>query len=163
MPQVVTESLLKAAFHNYLYGMIGIAVVLFIHGSCLLRIIAFFERQEQRHQESKQYNLVFLNFYLCFVLIAGVHILEITAWGIALFITGLVPDYPNALLFAGSCYTTIGFLGDILPTTWQGLAFFISFSGLFTLAWTTSAMVSMMAANQQAWKLKYAQRLVDKK
>jgi len=163
MSSIVTESLLEAAFRNYIYGMIGIAVVLFIHGSCLFRIIAFFERHEQSYQESKRHNLLFFNFYLCFVLIAGVHILEITAWGIALYVSGLIDTYPHALLFAGSCYTTIGFLGDILPPNWQGLAFFISFSGLFTLAWTTSAMVGMMAANQKAWKLKYAHRLARKK
>ncbi len=163
MPPAITVSTLEAAFHNYAYGLVGMAVILFIHGSCLFRIIAFFELHEERCRASKRYNLIFFNFYICFVLIACVHIIEITAWGIALSLTGLVDSYLQALLFAGSCYTTIGFLGDILADEWKGLAFFISFSGLFTLAWTTSAMVSMMAAHQNAWKLKYSEKLQHKK
>jgi hypothetical protein len=35
------------------------------------------------------------------------------------------------------------------------LAFFIAFTGLFSLAWTTSVMIGMTNAYKAAWNLKY--------
>jgi hypothetical protein len=69
-------------------------------------------------------------------------------------------DLIDAILFAGSCYTTLGFVEDILPNGWKSLAFFISFSGLFSLAWTTSIMIGMTNTYRETWKLKnHSQRL----
>jgi hypothetical protein len=65
----------------------------------------------------------------------------------------------EALLFAGSCYTTVGFESDTLKEGWKSFAFFISFSGLFSLAWTTSIMIPMTTTYKKAWNQKY--RLTD--
>lgn len=73
-------------------------------------------------------------------------------------ILGLMDDSVHALLFAGSCYTTVGFVPDTLPMGWKSLAFFISFSGLFCLAWTTSVMIGMTNTYKNAWNLKYGQK-----
>jgi hypothetical protein len=64
-------------------------------------------------------------------------------------------DGVQALLFAGSCYTTVGFVSDVLPIGWKSLAFFIAFTGLFSLAWTTSVMIGMTNTYKSAWNLKY--------
>ena len=64
-------------------------------------------------------------------------------------------DPIDALLFAGSCYTTVGFESDNLLEGWKSFAFFISFSGLFSLAWTTSIMIGMTSTYKNAWDLKY--------
>lgn len=80
---------------------------------------------------------------------------EILLWCFYLLMLGLVNDGVQALLFAGSCYTTVGFMEDLLPPGWKSLAFFISFTGLFSLAWTTSVMVGMTNVYKAAWNLKY--------
>jgi hypothetical protein len=69
---------------------------------------------------------------------------------VGLVALGLVPDLIKGLLFSGSCYTTVGFVDDLLPIGWKSLAFFISLSGLFSLAWTTSVMIHMTAALKAA-------------
>ncbi|MBU3596731.1 hypothetical protein ICN10_10005 [Polynucleobacter sp. 86C-FISCH] len=63
----------------------------------------------------------------------------------------LITSPINAILFAGSCYLTLGFIGDVLPFGWKSLALFISFSGLFSIAWTTSAMVGLTNSLKGAW------------
>jgi hypothetical protein len=60
-----------------------------------------------------------------------------------------------AIIFSGSCYTTVGFAPDSLPFGWKSLAFFIAFTGLFSLAWTTSVMINMTNVYRQAWSAKY--------
>ena len=76
-------------------------------------------------------------------------------WAVFLFMLGLIDDGLTAIIFAGSCYTTVGFAADSLPYGWKTLAFFIAFTGLFSLAWTTSGLVSMTAVYCDAWRAKY--------
>jgi len=90
------------------------------------------------------------------MLIACVHICEIVIWSVYLIALNLIPNGIEALIFAGSCYTTVGFAADSLPAGWKSLAFFIAFSGLFSIAWTTSVMIGMTEAYKKAWGLKYS-------
>lgn len=114
-----------------------------------------FERITRKNLNLIQYNRVFFHFYISFVFIALVHLLEILFWSVFLIAKDLVPDPVLAILFAGSCYTTVGFEADTLPDGWKSLALFISFTGLFSLAWTTSIMYGMTSAYKNAWNQKY--------
>lgn len=117
-----------------------------------------FERVTKRNLIRKQFNRIFFHFYLSFILFAMIHIFEILMWGMFIFRLDLIKNPVDALLFAGSCYTTVGFVDDILPAHWKSLAFFIAFTGLFSLAWTTSIMIGMTTLYKEAWQLKYADR-----
>jgi hypothetical protein len=87
--------------------------------------------------------------------IALIHIIEVLIWAFFLMMLGLISDALIAFIFYGICYTTVGFAPDNLPHGWKSLAFFIAFTGLFSLAWTTSAMINMTNIYRQAWRAKY--------
>jgi len=138
--------------------VVGIAILVFIlifHGSLLSRVIMRFEKSTSKHMAVHEYNWVYFHFYSAFIHIAMIHLFEIFIWGGFLVFLNLVPNLLNALLFAGSCYTTIGFIEDILPFGWKTLAFFIAFTGLFSLAWTTSGMISMMETFKEVSRKRY--------
>ena len=137
------------------FGLLGMTIVLVFHGSGINHLIMRFERKTDHNLKHGQYNRVFAHFYATFFFIAIVHICEILLWCFFLLFLGLIDDAVQALLFAGSCYTTVGFVTDILPTGWKSLAFFIAFTGLFSLAWTTSVLIGMTNAYKAAWNLKY--------
>lgn len=137
------------------FGILGLIIILVFHGSLINHIIMRFERRANRNLEHGQYNRVFAHFYSSFFFIALVHIFEIILWCLFLLGLGLMDDAVQALLFAGSCYTTVGFVADTLPVGWKSLAFFIAFTGLFSLAWTTSVMIGMTNTYKAAWNLKY--------
>ncbi len=143
--------LLKDSF----YGLIGLTVVLFFHGAIINHISMRFETFTDANIRANQYNRIFFHFYLAFIFIAVAHVAEILLWAIYLMKLDLIHDPIGSLLFAGSCYTTIGFVSDVLPLGWKSLAFFIALSGLFSIAWTTSIMVGMTNTYRIAWKLKY--------
>ena len=125
-------------------------------------LIMRFEMKTDQNLSNGQYNWVFIHFYASFFFIALVHLCEIILWCFYLLSLGLIDDAVQALLFAGSCYTTVGFVSDILPYGWKSLAFFIAFTGLFSLAWTTSVMIGMTNTYKSAWNLKYGRsRLSD--
>ena len=140
------------------YGILGLIIVLFFHGGWINYIILRFERLTNVNLNSMQYNRVFYHFYASFFFIALVHMSEIIIWTIYITTLNLIDNGIAALMFVGSCYTTVGFVQDILPTGWKSLAFFISFSGLFCIAWTTSGMIGMTNSYRAAWNLKHHQK-----
>ena len=128
------------------WGIACLICILIFHGSAINHVYMRFERLTRQNLAAHQYNRVFFHFYATFVFLAMIHLLEILFW--AVFITGLgIMKAPiDAILFAGSCYTTVGFESDTLLVGWKSFAFFISFSGLFSLAGTTSSMIVMTTA-----------------
>ena len=137
------------------WGLLGLTAVLIFHGSGINHVIMKFEMRTKKNLELRQYNRVFVHFYLAFMYIALIHITEILIWSVYIIQLNLIDEPVKAILFAGSCYTTVGFIEDILPEGWRSLAFFISFTGLFSIAWTTSVMIGMTSAYKDAWRQKY--------
>ena len=141
-----------------LVGTALLIVVLIFHGSAINHVIMRFERQTTNNLALKAYNWVFVHFYGAFIFIALIHILEVLIWACFLMMLGLINDVLTSIIFSGSCYTTVGFAPDDLPHGWKSLAFFIAFTGLFSLAWTTSAMINMTNIYRDAWRAKYLSR-----
>jgi hypothetical protein len=139
------------------FGILGLIIVLIFHGTGINHVIMRFDRRTKLNLSKGEYKWVYIHFYAAFILIALIHICEIVLWTFYLFSLGLMHDGVNALVFVGSCYTTVGFAADSLPTGWKSLAFFISFTGLFSLAWTTSVMIGMTQAYKTAWNLRHGQ------
>jgi UDP-N-acetylmuramyl pentapeptide phosphotransferase/UDP-N-acetylglucosamine-1-phosphate transferase len=87
------------------------------------------------------------------------HIFEIIFCGFVLWALNLLSGINESILFAGSTYTAMGFMDDILPIGWKMLAVTIAFSGMFTFAWTASAMVSMTKNFRQAFTKQHMHHL----
>ncbi|CAM3642080.1 hypothetical protein B0G85_0802 [Polynucleobacter brandtiae] len=155
MENLSTQFFSFALFRELLIGLVGLGIITIFHSSILMRICVRFDIREEVLTNAKNYDGIFLNFYFASSQVALLHIAEIFIWAVGLFGFGLVGKFIDALLFSGSCYTTVGFIADILPDGWKVLPFMISFSGLFTIAWTTSGMVGMLSACKKAWKLKH--------
>jgi hypothetical protein len=77
------------------------------------------------------------------------HIMEITIWAFVLTHTGLIVRAYDALYFCANAYTTLGFGNVDLSTHWRIISPIIGISGLFTFAWTTSALVEVVAGHSQ--------------
>ena len=137
-------------------GILGLLAVLIFHGICINHVIMKFDKKTKFCISVGKYKWVYVHFYLSFIFIALIHICEIVLWTFYLFGLRLMDDGVQALIFVGSCYTTVGFASDSLPVGWKSLAFFIAFSGLFSLAWTTSVMIGMTEAYKTAWNLRHS-------
>lgn len=148
-------------FRDALWGVIGLIFILVFHGFSINHVYMRFERLTLENLRLTQFHRVFLHFYIAFVFIALIHLLEILFWTLFMVSFGLFNDPIHSLLFAGSCYTTVGFATDDLPNGWKSLAFFISFSGLFSLAWTTSIMIGMTATYKSAWNQKFKHQVIN--
>jgi hypothetical protein len=83
-------------------------------------------------------------FFAHFVFIVGIvilltsHLLQIYVWGLALHAYEVIGSLHKAMVYAGSTYTTVGFITDPLPTQWQLLSVIMAVSGLFAFGWSTA-------------------------
>jgi len=139
---------------DILLGVGGVILILLFHGTAINHVLMRFENMTANNLAKKEYHRVFLHFYISFSFIALIHIVEVTIWAQLIYQLGLLSNLNDAIIFAGSCYTTLGIVPDILPVGWKSLAFMIAFSGLFSLAWTTSIMIGMTNTYREAWKIK---------
>ena len=146
-------------FNDILLGVGGVILILLFHGTSINHVLMRFENMTASNLAKKEYHWVFIHFYITFSFIALIHVIEVLIWALLTHQLGLLTNINDAILFAGSCYTTLGIVQDILPNGWKSLAFIIAFSGLFSLAWTTSIMIDMTDTYRKAWQIKR----VDKK
>ena len=149
---------------DVLAGVVMLAIVLAFHGYCLTRIAFRYELNSRLSFARQRPQYVFVHFYLAVMALALVHVAAVFFWALALTLGGLVADFTQSILFSGSCYTTLGFMDNILPVGWRMLAIIITLSGLFSMAWSTSMMISMTDHFREAWIKKHedlVRRIMD--
>lgn len=137
---LLTEDLLRDAA----FGLGVLSLVLLLSTGIMVRIYQAFQISCNRRRVNSNTSLS-IRFVIAVLLICIVQILAILVWTAALYWSGLVTDLVTGVLYAGSCFTTLGLFTAHLPPGWRSTAFYIAFSGLFSFAVATSAMVSMLS------------------
>lgn len=148
-----------ALWENLAVGAVTLFVMLWINVFFQRRISLAYEIRARINLYRQRYNRVFLNYFASIICLIMVQILAIAIWALMLRVMGLIDDPLDAILFAGSCYTTIGIVSDVMPPGWKLLALFIALSGLFSIALSTAVMLSMSPLFRYAWMKKHANRI----
>jgi hypothetical protein len=143
----------------YFLGGAMLILVLVFHGVLLLQIAKRYEVKSFLYLAEKKYSAVALSFYVSIFCLFLTHIGAILIWGFALFTFKLMPTLGQSILFSGSTYTAMGFMEDTLPDGWKMLAVIFAFSGMFSFAWTASAMISMTKNFRQAYTKLHMRKL----
>ena len=76
----------------------------------------------------------------CILILLTSHLTQIYLWGFVLHAFNIIANQHQAMVFAGSTYTTVGFITDPLPIQWQLLSVIMAVSGLFSFGWSTAVM-----------------------
>lgn len=82
-------------------------------------------------------------------LMLDLHLVEILIWAFSLNRLGLIERSYDAIYFCANCYTTLGMGKVDVGEHWHIISSIIGISGLFTFAWTTSALVDVVASNRR--------------
>ena len=148
-----------ALWENIAVGTVTLFIMLWLNVFFQRRIALNYEINARVNLSRGRYNRVFLNYFTSILYLILVQVLAIAAWALMLRIMDLVAQPVDALLFAGSCYTTIGIISDVMPTGWKMLALFIALSGLFSIALSTAVMLNMSPLFRFAWMKKHEKRI----
>jgi len=134
----------EQVFRDATFGLVFLSIVIVVNTILFVRIFIWFMRACTRRSKPTHFELIFL-FVTGVLMMSLVQLGSILIWTVALYATGLIEDIRLAMLFSGSSYTTLGIFSDVLPKGWKSVAFYISFSGLFSFAIATSSMMSMLS------------------
>jgi len=146
-------------FKNLPLAIIGLFLALWINVFFLRRIAINFEIRGRACLNRNNPNGVFHYYFLAITYLMIVQIMVIIFWGIALYGLSLIKDPLEAIMFAGSCYTTMGIVTEVMPTGWKFIAIIIALSGLFAIALATSTMINMSTLFRRAWLVKHASKI----
>lgn len=137
----------------------GLFVVLWFNSFFIRRIAVRYEIRVRRSLARQAYNRALFSFFVSVSYLAMVQLGAIMFWSLALLTFGVVGDPIRSLLFAGSCYTTVGIVSDIAPEHWLLLPIFIAVSGIFSFALSTATVINMTPLFRRAWFAKHAPRI----
>src|SRR5271167_895362 len=131
-------------------GACMLVFLVLLHGAGLHAILVFRARREH-HLRVGRPRLVaaLLLFSSSVFLMLSLHIVEFLVWGFALIRMGLIAHINDAIYFCANAYTTLGYGNVDLGPHWRNISPIIGISGLFTFAWTTSALVDVVATHGQ--------------
>jgi hypothetical protein len=127
-------------------GALILVCLVLIHGVGLHKILIAFKRDELRLRSGRPHlgRARFFFGWAIFRMLA-LHILEITLWAAILVMLRLIVRPADAVYFCANAYTTLGYGTVDLGAAWRNISPIIAISGLFTFAWTASAMVSIVS------------------
>jgi hypothetical protein len=129
------------------FVLVGLALT---HGVGLHWILLQ-QRRGERRLRSGQPRILAASFLFAWsvFLMLDLHLLEILIWSFVLTHMGLIVHAYDAIYFCANGYTTLGMGKMDVEEHWRIISPIIGISGLFTFAWTTSALVDVVASNRR--------------
>jgi len=130
---------------------IGTFILVFLalfHGMCLHLILLQNKRGDRRLRLERP-RLIAASFLFGWAvfLMLGLHLVEILIWSFVITYAGLIVHGYDAIYFCANAYTTLGMGKMDIGEHWRIISPIIGISGLFTFAWTTSALVDLVSSN----------------
>ena len=156
---LLTQEQLISLLQTTLLGVAGLFCILWINSFFIRWISVLYEIRMRGLIARRAYNRALFAYFVSVSYLALVQLGAVAIWAVALLAFKVVGDPIRALLFAGSCYTTIGIVADIASEGWSLLPVFIAISGLFAFALSTAAVLSMANLFRRAWYSKHAKRI----
>ena len=140
-------SAIEFAFQNAVpqsaFGILMIGFVLAFDGFSYGWIIRFFRSNVGQRPNPTMIRATFF-FIVCTQLLALTQLASIVIWACALLLVGVSQDWNTAIRLSASCYTTLGDFSTTIPSGWHLTPAFMAFSGLFSFAWASSSIISML-------------------
>lgn len=132
------------------FGGAMLVIILLLHGAGLDRIVARYKRKVDTYRRRDIHpQLATLIFASAILLMLLLHVIEAGVWGVVLQKVGLISSLRDSIYFSANTYTTIGYGKMILPEDWRELSPIMAISGLFTFAWTTGELFSIVGQQRE--------------
>ena len=130
-------------------GALFLVLIVLFHGAGLHTVMVSQDRWRQRLTGRRPHLSGALVFGWGVFLMLALQIVEVLIWSIVLNRLDLVKNVHDSIYFCANAYTTLGMGKMELERPWRLISPIIGISGLFTFAWTTSALVDVVAAHRQ--------------
>ena len=133
-------------FDALILGTITILLCLIVQALFVMLVTAKFKNGVRQLVNGDRWMLAQAVFFAGILLLLFSHLVQIYIWGLSLTIFDIIPSQHQAMVFAGSSYTTVGFVTDPLPVHWQLMTVIMAASGFFSFGWSTAVMFLLSQA-----------------
>ncbi|MGA8035132.1 MAG: ion channel [Candidatus Acidiferrales bacterium] len=146
-----------------LIGSVILVCLVLFHGIGIHYVLAFHKGGVIELRSGKPHILGALFFFgVAVFLLLSLHIIGVIAWAAILTHLGIVSNASDAIYFCANAYTTLGYGTVDLDTRYRIISPIIGISGLFTFAWTTSALVTIVTSHTALIERLHEERLKQK-
>ncbi len=129
-------------------GSVILVLLVLFHGMGIHWILDFHKSGVIRLRQGRPHIVGALFFFgVAIFLLLSLHIAGVVAWSVILTHLGLISNASDAIYFCANAYTTLGYGTVDLNPSYRIISPIIGISGLFTFAWTTSALVTIVATH----------------
>ena len=143
-------------------SLILVTLVLF-HGMGVHYILAYHKGGVLRLRSGRPHHLMAVALFASAIfLLLTLHIAGVIAWSVILTNLGLIAHAKDAIYFCANAYTTLGYGTVDLDSNYRIISPIIGISGLFTFAWTTSAMVGIVQTHNALLERLHEEKLKQK-
>jgi hypothetical protein len=143
-------------------SLILVTLVLF-HGMGVHYILAYHKGGVLRLRTGRPHHLIAVALFASAIfLLLTLHIAGVIAWSVILTNLGLIAHAKDAIYFCANAYTTLGYGTVDLDSNYRIISPIIGISGLFTFAWTTSAMVGIVQTHNALLERLHEEKLKQK-
>ena len=143
--QIPPEFTLAAAIG---IGSVVLVCLVLFHGTGIHSILTIHKRGERRLRAGRPHVFAALCLFgIAVFLLLALHIIGLIVWSVVLRHLGLISNAKDAIYFCANAYTTLGYGQVDLDPQYRIISPIIGISGLFTFAWTTSALVTIVQAH----------------
>src|SRR5271156_2753959 len=131
-------------------GAIILVCLVLFHGSGIHNILLYHKWNERRLWLGRPHHTrATILFGTSVFLMLSLHIIGVLVWAFVLAHLGLIPKANDAIYFCANAYTTLGYGQVDIDPLWRNISPIIGISGLFTFAWTTSALVGVVTSHNR--------------
>ena len=129
-------------------GSIVLVCLVLFHGMGIHWILTIHKRGERRLRAGRPHVFAAICLFgIAVFLLLTLHIIGVIGWAVVLAQLGLISKAKDAIYFCANAYTTLGYGQVDLDPQYRIISPIIGISGLFTFAWTTSALVNIVRAH----------------
>jgi hypothetical protein len=130
-------------------SVILVGLVLF-HGAGIHSVLIYHTRNGRRLWLGRPHPIeATVLFGTSVFLMLVLHIVGVLVWAFTLKHLGLILRANDAIYFCANAYTTLGYGSVDIDPLWRNISPIIGISGLFTFAWTTSALVGIVTGHNR--------------
>lgn len=133
-------------FDALILGCVTILLCLIIQALFVMIVTTRFKSAVRALVNDNRWILAQSVFFSGILLLLISHLVQIYVWGLSLTVFDIIPNPHQAMVFAGSTYTTVGFVTDSLPVHWQLMTVIMAASGFFSFGWSTAVMFLLSQA-----------------
>ena len=129
---------------QFLTALLPMAITVVIHGQGMGLASRYFKRFGRPAAGSKRTGPHVIVLIMIVAIMLATHFIEVSAWALFYFVTGMLTDIRAAMTYSVNSYTTLGATSIELPGRWQGLGGFEAIAGMLMFGWSTAVLVAVV-------------------